>query len=149
MKNPRVVSVLKSEYKIMSKYFTFLGGIVLTLGLIAVGLYFGSQAGVVQGSTLMGNDYIATSTRTVSGTSMVDGMVKTTAGSLGSVVITGAEAGSITLYNATSSTDIEKELLTTIPLSAAAGTYVFDISFPNGLYVDLNGTVPTSTITYR
>ena len=77
---------------------------------------------------------------------------------LGSVVITGANTGVIHFYNATT-TDITKRTDTTtptsslivasIPASTAAGTYTFDVKAPIGLLMEIIGTSPTSTITYR
>ncbi len=76
---------------------------------------------------------------------------------LGSVVITGAAAGVINIYDATTSNvnlrtgnvPTSTILKATFPASAAAGTYTFDTTVTNGLYVSILGTMPTTTITYR
>jgi hypothetical protein len=84
-------------------------------------------------------------------------VLKTSPGTLGSVVITGAGAGSITLYDATT-TDVTKRALATtsltvvaqLPASTAAGTYTFDANFYKGLAAVWSSTLTgTSTITYR
>lgn len=75
---------------------------------------------------------------------------------LGSIVITGANTGTLKIYNATT-TDVTKRALATsslailaaIPASLAAGTYTFDVSAVNGLMYDWTGTIATSTITWR
>lgn len=85
------------------------------------------------------------------------GTIKTGSGALGSIVITGAAAGLMNFYDATTS-DVTKRtdnvatssiLLASIPASLVAGTYTFDIEFKTGLFVDINGTYPTTTVTYR
>lgn len=113
------------------------------------------------GSSVQGNDYQATSTAastmfgaTISG----DRLIKTGYGSLGSVVITGANTGIVNLYNATT-TNVDLRtgnkatstiLIASIPASLAAGTYVFDAEFTDGLYLDIySGNMPTSTVTWR
>ncbi len=85
------------------------------------------------------------------------GTIKIGSGSLGSVVITGAAAGLMNFYDATTS-DVTKRtnnvatstiLLASLPASLVAGTYVFDVEFRTGLFVDITGTYPTTTVTYR
>ncbi len=120
-----------------------------------------SQPATVQGSTLQGQEYMATTTAansvygaTVTGSTLI----RTGSGSLASVIITGANTGVVNLYDATTS-DITKRaarlststiLIATLPANLVAGTYVFDAVYSNGLYFDLiSGSAPTSTITYR
>jgi len=99
--------------------------------------------------------YNATTTST--GTFTYPSVVKTGQGMLGSVVITGAAAGVFNLYNATT-TDINLRtgnkatstiVLATFPASAAAGTYTFDRQFTDGLIIDMIGTSPTTTVTFK
>lgn len=111
------------------------------------------------------DEYIATSTAANGylGAFTTGRLLRSGYGTLGSVVITGANSGVVSFYNATT-TDINKRLgntstssihLATIPASAAAGTYTFDVIYTDGLFVDRNpqdlggGAFPTSTITYR
>lgn len=113
------------------------------------------------GSVPQGSDYIATTTgeatnygNTITGSHLI----RTGSGSLGSIVITGANTGIVNIYDATT-TDITKRaaalststiLRASFPASTVAGTYVLDATFTNGLYVDLvTGKMPTTTITYR
>lgn len=126
--------------------------LVATLGAIAallIGFVLGNGPAQTFGSIVEGQTYNATTTSaggtyaTVSG----DKLLKTGVGSLGSVVITGANTGILNFYNGTTTTGY---LIASIPASAAAGTYVFDATFTTGLFVDLvSGSMPTTTITYR
>lgn len=103
--------------------------------------------------------YLSTSTRSMlNGTALPNStVVKNGPGMLGSVVITGAAAGPMTFYNATT-TDVNKRtgnnststiMIATFPASTAAGTYTLDVTFTQGLIYEFSGTAPTSTITYR
>ncbi len=78
-------------------------------------------------------------------------------GILGSVIITGANTGYLTIYDATT-TDATKRttvattslrVITQIPASAAAQTYTFDAVYQYGLVAEWIGNVATSTITWR
>jgi len=107
-----------------------------------------------------GNQYNATSTAASNGYGAITGdqLIKTGWGTFGSLVITGANTGVMNFYNATTS-DITKRtgnkatttlLITSIPASLTAGTYVFDAIFTNGLLLELeNGIMPTTTILHR
>lgn len=78
-------------------------------------------------------------------------------GVLGSVVITGAATGTFELYDATTTNATLRTItattslvkLASFPASTAAGTYVFDAAFSQGLIVAFTGTQGTTTITYR
>src|SRR3990167_5022954 len=107
------------------------------------------------------NEYQATTTAasTVYGNTITgDALVKTGFGVLGSIVLTGATAGVVNVFDATT-TDVLKRtgnkatstiLIASLPASLAAGTYTFDHEFTDGLFVDLAaGTMPTTTITWR
>lgn len=123
--------------------------------ILIAALVLTQQASPVLGSAPRGSEYQGTTT--TQGAYLADSALLTTSGTLGSVVITGAAAGVINIYDATTS-DITKRqanmssssiLVATIPASAAAGTYTFDRVVFNGLYVNIIGTIPTSTITFR
>jgi hypothetical protein len=132
---------------------------LLALAVLAVFLvlYFfvAGNAPHAAGSVGIGNDYQGTTTS--QGRFTNDITLATGTGSFGSIVITGAAAGVINIYDATTSnvsartgqTASSTILLASIPASAAAGTYTFDRVYENGLYVDIVGTIPTTTITYR
>lgn len=122
--------------------------------LLAVVLSFKSFSPAF-GSTGRGSEYQATTTVAVGFTQ--ENLVQTGNGTLGSVVITGAAAGTINIYDATTSNVALRTgqpasstiLLASFPLSAAAGTYTFDRVYFTGLYISIVGAVPTSTITFR
>lgn len=129
------------------------GALVLLLASFAV-LYAPHSS---FGSVAVSNEYQATTT--YAGHPDVDGVrvVRTGQGSLGSVVITGANTGLISIYNATTS-DISQRspdkasstiLIADFPASAAAGTYTFDVLYTDGLLIVQSGAEATSTITYR
>lgn len=106
------------------------------------------------------SDYTATSTAAsaIYGATIVGKSFKSGSGSFGSVIITGANTGVMNFYNATTS-DVNLRtgnkatstiLLASIPASAAAGTYIFDVQYTNGLLLVLeSGLMPTTTISYR
>ena len=117
------------------------------------------EAEVVFGGVPVSSEYLATTaTSSVSGTFANPRLLKTGGGALGSVTITGAGTGILLLVDATT-TDINartgQRATTTItlaefPASTAAGTYVFDAQFNDGLILTrLSGAGPTSTITFR
>lgn len=112
------------------------------------------------GSVSVTDEYIATSTaaNTLYGAFTTGRLIRTGTGSLGTVVITGANTGVINFYNATTSNVLARTgnkasstiLMASIPASAAAGDYVFDALYTDGLLVTLeSGSMPTTTITYR
>ena len=106
-----------------------------------------------ESSIIVGNEYNSTTTRNYIGVAVTNlAVLKNGAGSLGSVVITGAAAGQVNLYDATSTvtnTLWATTTLATFPLSAAAGTYTFDVTFSKGLLIEVIGATPSSTITWR
>ena len=132
--------------------------------IIAVGFVFyvmGIKENVSFGSTPSeASDYRATSTAAngVYGAFTTGRIIKSSSGSFGSVVITGANTGVLNFYNATTS-DVNLRtqnkasstiLLASIPASTAAGTYVFDAGFTDGLLLVLeSGLMGTTTVTYR
>ena len=148
---------------ILTKQFQY--GLVITVVLAIVYMVGAYQPAYRAGaSTIMGNDYQATSTaassmfgaQTSSGTTGL--VIKTGAGTLASVVITGANTGVMNFYDATT-TDVSKRtgntatssiLIASFPTNIAAGTYTLDTEFSTALLVELySGAFATSTITYR
>jgi hypothetical protein len=127
--------------------------VVIVSGVIGFQLHVPKQEAAI-GSVERGSEYQATSTSYLS--TLVPLVVNGPA-SLGSVVVTGANTGKMDIYDATTT---NKNLRTgqvstssiyrgSIPASLAAGTYAFDMNLANGLLIDISGTAPTSTITYR
>ena len=104
-------------------------------------------------SVTTGQEYNATTTSFEGGWS--DQPIKGGWGSLGSIIVTKAGDLEYFLLNATTSLDNMTEntstvTLANIPANLAAGTYVFDITFNTGLYLDvISGDNGTSTITFR
>jgi hypothetical protein len=98
--------------------------------------------------------YGATTTPNSNGTT---GGIKVGTGAFGSVIIEGAVAGTLNFYDATT-TDVTRRtgnkatstiLLASLPSSLVAGTYVFDEAIQTGLFVEILGTAPTTTVTFR
>ena len=135
--------------------------LILALSFVALLSYLaGIKEPRALGSIIESQEYIATTTapNNVFGATVSSSrIIKTGQGALGSVVITGANTGIVNFYNATTS-DVSKRtgnpatttiLIASLPASLAAGTYVFDVAFTTGLFIDISGTVATSTVTYR
>lgn len=132
---------------------------VIVIAVIGGGIFLGKDNGA-QGSVTQGNEYVATSTAdsTIYGAFTGDQLLKTGHGSLGSVVITGANTGIVNFYNATTSSVLDRTgnkatssiLMVSMPASLVAGTYTFDVAFTDGLLVELeSGLMPTTTVTFR
>ena len=150
----------------MNKTILVIGGVglvIITISLILITTTLSQiQATSVDslGSTQQGSEYQATSTKDYTGIQIGVAntrVISSRAVTLGSVVITGAEAGTFTLYDATT-TDITKRAaakstssiqVAIFPVSATAGTYTFDKVLFDGLIIATSGPMPTSTITYR
>ena len=119
-------------------------------------LYFLIPQFQVFSSVSVTDEYMATTTGESSAADSIftlrDGQA-----TLGSVVITGAATGWMEIYDATTtnislrdaSQSTSTILIAHIPVSAAAGTYTFDVLAKRGLTVYIEGTQPTTTITWR
>ena len=127
----------------------------VTIAILAFMYLLGSQTPSVHGSTIMGNNYNATTTFAAS--VPVINLIKTGQGSLNAVIITGKNTGLATFYNATTS-DVNKRtgnkatstiMLADFPTNAPEGTYTFDAQFTDGLLFVGSGAIATSTITWR
>ncbi len=140
----------------MKKLLAVIAGAVLILGgIVCVSLV---KDKVASASAVVGNDYNATTTRAFDGTAMATlKVIKAGPGSLGSVIITGAGAGTMNFYDATTSNVNFRNpgnasssiLIASFPVSAATATYTIDANLNNGLLYEVIGTAPTSTITWR
>ena len=130
-------------------------GALLTIAVFTVGFNMGKfEQKQPLGSVNTGNEYHAVYA-TALGTQTA--VLSTGPATLGSIVITGANTGSLKVYNATT-TDVTKralatsslEVLAATPASLAAGTYTFDVVATKGLIYDWSSTaIPTSTITWK
>ena len=138
----------------MKYVFTILSILALIV-LVGVGVGYLSSTKDVSASVAVTGEYNGTSTRTYNGVPIpAVTLLKTGQGTLGSIVITGANTGIINIYDGTSTvTNVQwsTTTLVSIPASAAAGTYTFDINFTKGLLYTVSAvaTAPTSTITWR
>jgi len=152
---------MKSD-TILSQWF--IGGVLAIIAvaaatLVAVSYVTLSGLRTAGASTIQGNEYqeINFAASNAYGASTTAGTIKTGYGSLGSVVITGAAAGVLNFYDATTTNSAKRDatqatstlLVASLPASLAAGTYTFDVTFSRGLIVDIIGTAPTSTVTFR
>lgn len=121
----------------------------------------------VFGAVSQSSEYQATSTKNSTGTTLTtrvinesNGCATSSAacpGTLGSVVVLGAAAGAVEIYDATT-TDVNLRTgniatsslpVFSITASAAAGEYPCDCVFFKGILVTTGATAPTSTITWR
>lgn len=137
----------------------------LTIAFL-IGALFVTLAILVQkpwtalGSSVVGNDYVATSTRNFNGTALTNFTVLKSdgGGALARVTITGVNTGVIRFWDATttnanlraSSQASSTIFIGEIHASAATSTYDFDVQLQRGLIYELvTGNAPTSTIMYR
>lgn len=141
--------------------------IIAVIGVIAVGLALNqapAKASVSVGSSYVSAEFAGAQTNTSYKQSAVLGSAQPSTttplgsgGLLGSVVITGAGAGSFAIYDATTSNATLRttsattslKVLAQFPANASAGTYTFDEYYQYGLAVEFTGAIGTSTITYR
>lgn len=141
----------------------------LTLTLvILVAVMFGTLFTILQqpwkagASVEVGNTYRSTTTPTVADLTNLCPPLPFTAsssiGTLGSVNVTVAGTGTLTIYDATTTNNNLRQSAATSSLilvdfpASTAGSYHFDIEFRRGLLVDYStgGTgAPTTTISFR
>ena len=128
--------------------------ILVLLVLIAAGLWFKGRDKPF-GSVTAANEYNATSTPFDA--AQADGLIQTGYGALGSVIVTSPGNLIISLLDATTTEAAvrpsPRRATSSAELArintATAGTYVFDISFVDGLYLDVvSGTNVTTTISF-
>lgn len=115
------------------------GLVVCSLLAVAVLLALVTRQEVSLGSVVVGNDYQGRQI-TSSNASTTPLVLKTGAGSLGSVVITvPASSGNLKLYNSASTTATTSAslMLGFASSSDVAGTYTFDAEFTTGLQIDV------------
>lgn len=137
----------------MNKLYIVVG---LIVGIVVASfLVRGEKA---DATVVQGNECNATSTRNYNGVAIANlTQIKKGSGAFCGVTITGAGAGQINFFDATT-TDITKRtgnkatssiLIATFPVSATVGTYQFDSVVSDGVIVEIIGTTPTSTILTR
>lgn len=135
----------------MSKIIT---AVLLVIVTALVTVYFTNPSGDLGGVTV-GNEYIATSTKPYY-SAIVDRSIRTGWGTLGSVTITGAGTTDFAFFDATTTVNsidgfsTSTKMLAHFPASTAAGTYVFDVQYTDGLSLHvLTAGTGTSTVSYR
>ena len=127
--------------------------IAFIIGITALALFLRSPM-QGQASVAVSNEYYATTTYAAD--PFPEKILLNGNGTLGSVVITGANTGRTFIYNATTSNVTQRApgdatstiLIAEFPASAAVGTYTFDVAV-KGLLLVSTGAEATSTITYR
>lgn len=133
----------------------FVAAIAISLALIVLAfVLFFEQTIPASASVSQGSEYQGTTT---SAGNFGPDTVLAANQAIGSVIITGSAAGTIDLYDATTSNvnlrtgnlSSSSILLASFPVSAAVGTYTFDRIVRFGLFVHITGTMPTTTITFR
>ena len=136
--------------------------IILGLGvLVAVffGAYFAMKAGGVSASVPISGEYQATSTTNIGTGHIVIGLrnaspdiaqSSTTLSVLGSVIVASSSATAVTLWDATSTSDVSSSTIAIFKSAISEGVYTFDIILKRGLIINLpTGDNGSYTITYR
>lgn len=126
----------------------------IAIGIIAVTGYVVIKGGeeFQGGSVVQGSEYLATTTvATSAGTHwLAKGIANGGICVFGSIIVASSSATTLTLWNATSTTDIASTTITVLKAGIGEGTYTYDITCSRGLVVDtpvgFNGSY---TITYR
>lgn len=140
-----------------------IGGIFAT-AMMLLAFLAGSKymTPIADGSTIVGNDYMSTTTSTGRFSALPIDLRPTTTpitGSLSSISVTGPTlTGRIDIYDATTS-DVNLRtgnpatstlLLFSLPAGTATSSWTgLDLIYKVGLLIDVQGTMPTTTITFR
>jgi hypothetical protein len=127
---------------------------IVAVLLAIVALFGGGYTATKVGSVSEGSAYNSINTNTASSNK---DLIKLGYGTLGSVIITGAAAGTFEIYDATTTNSVLRTVVATssliklasFPTNAAVGTYTFDTAFTQGLIVAFTGAQGTTTITLR
>lgn len=139
-----------SEKFIVSAIVAFALSSLFASGIVIYQALHPSSETQAFGSVPVGNDYIAYMASSTSATANTPIVLKTKAGSLGSVVVQTTSSGAILrLYDSAAATS-SSATIASFPTSAGVGTYTFDQTINRGLVLE----VPTGfngiyTITYR
>lgn len=121
--------------------------LALIVGIILKSLLTSNPQHTV-GSVSLGSEYHATSTLGVAQTH--SDVIEAYPGALGSVVITGTGTGSISIYDAARTGDINAtNTIATVIASLPQNTYTFDALTTKGLVFVYTAFAGTATITYR
>jgi hypothetical protein len=140
----------------MKRIIWSLSGVMLVFALALVISVLRQPPQMVQGSAITGQEYMSTTTQ---GSNVAYAVLKSSSGSLGSVITTITGTGPMTFYDATTSDATKRvgsmatsslKVLAYFGASPTVGNYIFDSVFNDGLLVVWGtGTVSSSTITWR
>jgi hypothetical protein len=129
-------------------------GLTLLVGLLT-GYVASFSQDTVLGSVVDGQAYTATSTKDQLGNSISDYKVlKSSGGVYGAFVITGANAGIVFVYDATTTdatqrTNTATTTIASYPTNLVAGEYPCECSFGYGLLIDYGSGIATGTISWK
>ena len=129
-------------------------GLTVLVGMLAGYIASFTNAPIL-GSVNDGQAYTATSTKDQIGNTIADlTVLKSSGGVLGSVVITGANAGTFILYDATTTnatlrTKTATTTIATYPTNLLAGEYPCECTFNDGLILDYVTGLASSTISWK
>lgn len=126
--------------------------IAIILLLVGGGGYYAIESNL--GSVATGQAYNATTTPYLG--AWTDQLIRRGGGTLGSVVITKSGDLAFIIVDATTTPNsidnfsTSTKTLAAFPANTAVGTYVFDVTYTDGLVIEVQtGTLGTSTITFR
>ena len=86
------------------------------------------------GSVSVGSEYNATTTADMTAGAFAT-IISDAQATLGSIVVASSSAGTLQVWNATSTTDVSSTTVTTLKASIGEGTYTFDLNLSRGLIV--------------
>ena len=101
--------------------------------VLLVSVFLLPRGGGPLGSVSVSNEYHATTTDSTSVNTY--SQIKSTSATLGSIVVASSSATTLTIWNATSTTDIASTTITKLVASIGEGTYTFDVEAPRGLII--------------
>lgn len=131
---------------LISSIGIIVGIVAMTAAMFVVAPY------LVQGSVTQGNEY--TSTTTVSTSAGTMWQAKSTSGNpycaLGAITVSSSSATTLTLWDATSTTDVSSTTIATLKAGISEGTYTYDIYCKRGLVISTpTGFNGNYTVTWR
>ena len=110
-------------------------------------LVFVYQYNTATGSVFVGNEYLSTTTATMSGGVSIAPNKQIT---IGSIVVASSSVGTLEVRDATSTTDTASTTFTVLKASIGEGTYTYDVRLKRGLAVELgSGFDGDYVITFR
>ncbi len=135
----------------MNRFDYYVGILITLIVVLTVVTFFvddsSNTPSFTAGGVDTGQEYNATST--VDMTARF-GVLKTSTGALGSVIVASSSATTFKVWNATSTTDVASTTPVQFVASPDNGTYIFDAVFDRGIIVEtISGFDGSYTITWR